>query len=173
MFYKIDISLIMLTQKLLDFFEINTSLQKEDIVYLSLQAIKWLIITTAVLSALLAFFVFPVVIFLVLISVGYLKNLNELKGLHRKTKRSEFLPVEIITRSVLRLAICGGFVFTLLITILTIHLFKSAESFILIILSAIIFSILCSEYLLCTTSLSLGEKQRRIEEKETRNMAPI
>ena len=98
---------------------------------------------------------------------------KEYKELINKNNPSDALPAEIHTRLYWRIAlhIC----LILFSCFIAVHKFDTAFEMVTIYLQWILLFMIpiCIEYLLCTTSLPPGEKERKQIEKEMSSLVPI
>ena len=128
-----------------------------------------------------------VVIMLTLGGISYAQHvtLHHLREFLRKHEEKLQLPKEIKTRALPRfLALVLTFAWTLAIVLTlfdkeTQNLFINNDPLVSLFLAMFICVITCSpitivisEYYMCTFPLPPGEKERRKQEKETRNMSP-
>ena len=93
----------------------------------------------------------------------------------KKQNTSDALPVEIINNKNLRISLLLIIPFA---ELLSFGLFLNNKdplmvTFPLVVESKIFYVFLCIEYLLCTTSLPPGEKERRRIEKEISSLVPV
>lgn len=184
MFLQIDSKIITLVQWLVRQCELYTSVLRKKIIELTLSSVMMSIIM--IISSLLLVILFAddkvdilVSVFLIGWNIFLFTDLyRNMLGLTKKNTPANSLPQEIITRMLPRLILLTGLLtLFLLVIILEIYLpiksnahlfFRFYEYALCSVLSFSLFF----EYLLCTTSLPPGEKQRREEEKEMRNMIP-
>lgn len=184
MFNNIDVFLINWFQYGVRQFELYTSINRKNLLNFFLFLMRFTIIITflfAIITLLYGYDTYMPMLFLTASSTGiYLR----IKKVVAHQKETDILPREIVYRKIDRLYafFCCVFVsFVVLIVLILIFpvLYKinGDVNIINLITMAIIFSFpllsCCAEYLLCTVSLPPGEKQKRKEEKEMKNMIPI
>lgn len=175
MFSKIDNFLIILTQWCVRQIELYTSLNRKTILLWTVNITR---VTTSVLMIvfILLLTFSPAVSIIGLSSCYMIFQHMEMTLVHaRKQNTSGALPVEIINNKNLRIFLLLIIPFT---ELLSFGLFLNNKdplmvTFPLIVISKIFYVFLYIEYLLCTTSLPPGEKERKQIEKEMSSLVPI
>lgn len=173
MFSKIDIFLILRAQWCVRQIELYTNKTRQDIFSLLFGMTRWSITATVIccLIALKDHIWSPILILPMYFFIA--KDTKEYKEIINKSDSIDTLPVEILTRiSHRRIILLVGLFFS---CIISIHKFNSAFEMVIMYLQWIsLFMIpICIEYLLCTTSLPPGEKERKKIEKEMSSLVPI
>ena len=175
MFSKIDNFLIILTQWCVRQIELYTSLNRKTI-------LLWIVnITKITVSVLVIVFILlltfsPAVSIIGLSSCYMIFKYMEMTLVNaKKQNTSDALPVEIINNKNLRISLLLIIPFA---ELLSFGLFLNNKdplmvTFPLVVESKIFYVFLCIEYLLCTTSLPPGEKERRRIEKEISSLVPV
>lgn len=183
-FATIDIRLINCFQWALRQCELFTNLDRKKLLNISMSVYKIALTILSLITVSRFMFrvnvvgVFTNIVFLLLSILIYL---NWLILIGKRTK-SEALPEEIATRKKHRLLILIGhtplaFVFLSSALVLTLSqtgdIAEELMTFDHLFFSILLFLHFPTEYLLCTTSLPPGEKERRKAEKEQRNMTLV
>lgn len=177
MFYKIDSGLIVWVQWIVRQFELYTPIERMDLISSFLLLNKWMIILSFFLVALCLmsgykfdmYFLSPLSL-----SCNYVFR----KLTTSIQKEPTILPKEIISRYEFRclyLLVFPAWMLSIVLGFLIYYLTNTIDtlSLTLVIIASIFVTELFLEYLLCTISLPPGEKQKRLEEKEMKNMIPI
>ena len=175
MLKEIDNELIHSAQWLVRRAELFTPITRKDIATFFLLVLKWLLV---------AYFLVAIMGFTVgQYLLGVIGLLNSLifsmiqiamkKNLLKEQKAT--LPSEIVTRSLPRK--CNLFIIIFLLPLFLLLIAPSVHNdfweipgIAFTILACIVFTFTILEYLLCTISLPPGEKKRREQEKEMKNM---
>lgn len=179
MFSVIDKKLITAAQWIINQIELFSNKLRHDVCNVVTQTIKGLHISWCFLIFMFfaiepnpRYFLFAVLFFL-FASPFIIKKYKDLVLLYKSQKSTEALPKEIWTRAPERVSHLVLLPTTTTIYITALNLEGDNPSiFVLSVVMHIIliFLILAFEYLLCTTSLPPGKKERRKQEKEMRSM---
>lgn len=183
MFNKIDNTLIVWAQWTVRQFELYTPIERKHLIGFFISVLRCTLIVWAVISVIMAVLIISPDIFIVG-AVGIFTNYGyflSYKKLANKEPSKDVLPEEIISRYIFRMAYCLISISSLLLLPLMYLLCISPQGDILLftMFVMVFFANFCFyffnflEYLFCTISLPPGEKQKRREEKETRNMISI
>ncbi len=187
MFSKIDMFLITWTQWFVRQAELYTPIERKNFLSIFINLLKWVIVTWGIVSMLVAITSFPSFISFPLLFISeagcllFLKDFFCYVNLSKKITTTGKLPTEIASRYTIRHTY---FLFVLFgpITIWCLHLMTTSRYTDLVIISIYIIGTfclvcfhiyLCIEYLLCTTSLPPGEKERRGIEKEISSLVLV
>jgi hypothetical protein len=185
MFSTIDARLIDATQWCVRQLELLTSITREDILSFMLKIQKWFVLgwytfcsvfsymTTEVSSSLQEVSVFFNFVYVAILFATY--KIDFARVTDQNIGTNGVKPKEIVTLfSHRRFAICVTIFLTVIFTI-PYERGAFTESLLLstfTALTSICYSKVILYYILCTTSLPPGEKQRRKQEKEMQNMVP-
>lgn len=179
MFYEIDNFQITWAQWLIRQLELYTKIERASVFNFFLILSRNFIIGLSLTTVLCSFLNFPVSILIlaVLLIIAHFTDYIFFK-ITSSTQQENTLPKEIITRKGARLItlICFVFWILFLLPMLFIDILKSGvlypNNLLALFVFANLFAKLALELLLCTTSLPPGEKQKKVAEKELREMEP-
>lgn len=172
MFSYIDSRLISVAQWFIRQLELFFPITRENVITFTLNVTKWLIVVSALLSLLSAYFDIWGAIFTTIAYSFYQSHRLLVLVYSLQKKSSNSLPQEIVTRKLMRKILVCGLIPSSLplgIVILSHHapFFWSAITLPMFLFVFVLFIV--SEYLLCTTSLPPGGKEKRKIEKELRS----
>lgn len=166
--YKFDGGLIKLFQWMIHLLELHTDIERKQVINFFFEISKGLIIMYLFFVIISGILSPSLILFFSLLNVVLIWNFRKIVKdafLGQTIKVSAF-PVEIITRRFLRLYMFFG----IIVSTVFLNIEKTLIDFTCLLMIWLFF---CIEYLLCTTSLPPGEKQKRKEEKEMKNMVPV
>lgn len=182
MFSRIDDFLITWSQWLVRQLELYTPVERKGLANFCLLLLKYSIIAMAILILFKVFvseydgsiYIFGILVLIFSFDYFVFKTLFS-----RQKDVETSLPREIITRvphrylMILASISSIGVIFPLLITAFLSEGIYTPQMLLITFNWGIFLIKLCLELILCTTSMSHGEKQKRLEEKEMRNLQLI
>lgn len=186
MFDNIDLWFIKWFQYGVRQIELYTPIERKNLIAFFFVAMRNLLFAIYPTTALLFFLDIYMAISMVFSIFGLTFIFLEIKKAMIHQEKSDFLPKEIIFRKKERFTVVlyNLVIFFNVVPILlyvAVPFFNQVINnativmcfFGLFLISCFALTVFCSEYLLCTTPLPPGEKQKKLEEKETRNMVPV